>query len=102
MHCPKCGNDDSKVIESRDTGDSVRRRRECLDCAYRYTTYERVERPNLAVIKKTGERELFDRRKLAGAIVRAVGKFLKSDIEVEDVVSAVEERLYACAVSEVS
>ena len=104
MKCPKCKHEDSKVVESREAGegDSIRRRRECLDCAYRYTTYERVERPNLAVIKKTGERELFDRRKLAGAIVRAVGKFLKSDIEVEDVVSAVEERLYACAVREVS
>ncbi|MCL2037907.1 transcriptional regulator NrdR, partial [Candidatus Saccharibacteria bacterium] len=44
MHCPKCGHDNSKVIESRDTGDAVRRRRECLDCGNRYTTYERIER----------------------------------------------------------
>lgn len=104
MRCPSCKHEDSKVIESRDAGegDSIRRRRECLDCAYRYTTYERVERPNLAVIKKSGEKELFDRRKLAGAIVRAVGKFLNSDIEVESIVSAVEDKLHAGSVGEVS
>lgn len=104
MRCPSCKHEDSKVIESRDAGegDSIRRRRECLDCNYRYTTYERVERPNLAVIKKSGEKELFDRRKLAGAIVRAVGKFLNSDIEVENIVSAVEDKLHSGSVGEVS
>ncbi len=68
MHCPKCGDDESKVIESRDTGDSVRRRRECLKCNSRYTTYERLERPNLAVIKRDKRRELFDRDKLKRAV----------------------------------
>ena len=90
-------------MESRDAGegDSIRRRRECLDCGYRYTTYERVERPNLAIVKKTGERELFDRRKLSAAILRSVGKFLRSDLEVEEVVSFVEDELYGLGDSEV-
>ena len=104
MRCPKCTHDDSKVIESRDAGegDSIRRRRECLKCNYRYTTYERVERPNLAVVKKNGERELFDRHKLSAAILRSVGKFLRSDVEVEEIVSAVEDKLYASGSGEVS
>ena len=103
MKCPKCTHEDTKVIESRDAGDgdSIRRRRECLACGYRYTTYERAEKPNLAVVKKNGEKELFDRRKLSGAILRSVGKFLQSDLEVERIVSSVEEALYALGVSEI-
>lgn len=104
MKCPKCMHQDTKVVESRDTGegDSVRRRRECLGCVYRYTTYERIERPNLAIVKKNGERELFDRHKLAAAILRSVGKFLRSDVEVEEVVSCVEDELYGLGDGEVS
>lgn len=103
MKCPRCHIDSSKVIESRDAsdGDAIRRRRECLSCAHRYTTYERVERPNLAVIKKDGSRELFDRHKLFAAIHRSVGKFLTSDLEVEEIVSNVEDGLYALGESEV-
>ncbi len=103
MRCPKCRHQDTKVIESRDAGDgdSIRRRRECLACGYRYTTYERIERPNLAILKKNGERELFDRRKLSAAILRSVGKFLRSDVEVEEVVSFVEDELYGLGESEV-
>ncbi len=104
MKCPKCKHEDSKVIESREAGegDSIRRRRECLACEYRYTTYERVERPNLAIRKKNGERELFDRHKLSAAILRSVGKFLRSDIEIEEIVSSVEDELYAQGSSEVT
>ena len=104
MKCPKCKHEDSKVIESREAGegDSIRRRRECLACDYRYTTYERVEGPNLAIRKKSGERELFDRQKLAAAILRSVGKFLRSDIEIEEIVSSVEDELYALGMSEVT
>jgi transcriptional repressor NrdR len=72
-----------------------------LSCGYRYTTYERIERPNLAIVKKSGERELFDRRKLSAAILRSVGKFLRSDLEVEEVVSFVEDELYGIGDSEV-
>lgn len=94
MRCSKCGNDESRVLESRDTGSSIRRRRECMGCKYRYTTYERLERPNLAVIKKDGRKVLFDRQKLFNAIQRSVGKFLDSETEVEDIVSRVEDELY--------
>ncbi len=103
MKCPRCQKDSSKVVESRDAsdGDAIRRRRECLECAHRYTTYERVERPNLAVIKKDGERELFDRHKLFAAIHRSVGKFLTSELEIEELVGRVEDELYALGESEV-
>ncbi|MEO5691074.1 MAG: transcriptional regulator NrdR [Candidatus Saccharimonadales bacterium] len=104
MKCPRCHKDSSKVVESRDAsdGDAIRRRRECLECAHRYTTYERVERPNLAVVKKDGARELFDRHKLFAAIHRSVGKFLTSDLEIEELVSQVENELYALGESEVN
>ncbi len=103
MKCPKCHVADSKVIESREAGDgdAIRRRRECLSCQYRYTTYERAERPNLAVVKKDGSRELFDRQKLFGAIHRSVGKFLTSDFEIEEIVARVEDNLHELGLSEV-
>ena len=94
MRCPKCNSDESKVVESRDTGGSIRRRRECDDCSARYTTYERLERPNLTVIKKDGRKVLFDRQKLFYAIQRSVGKFLDSETEVEEIVARVEDKLY--------
>jgi transcriptional repressor NrdR len=104
MKCPRCHKDSSKVVESRDAsdGDAIRRRRECLECAHRYTTYERVERPNLAVVKKDGARELFDRHKLFAAIHRSVGKFLTSDLEIEELVGQVEDELYGLGESEVN
>ncbi len=88
---------DTRVIESREVGDgtAIRRRRETLDGKHRFTTYERIEKPHLAVVKKDGVRELFDRNKLFAAIHRSVGKFLSSDLEVEAVVATVEEKLYA-------
>jgi transcriptional repressor NrdR len=94
---------DTRVIESRELGDgtTIRRRRETLDGKHRFTTYERIEKPNLAIVKKDGSRELFDRNKLFGAIHRSVGKFLSSDLEVEEIVSIVEETLYADGESEV-
>ena len=103
MKCPKCQTLDSKVIESRDAGDNaaIRRRRECLACQHRYTTYERIERPNLAIVKKDGVRELFDRQKLFVAIHRSVGKFLSSELEVEEIVGAVEDALYGLGENEV-
>ena len=102
MKCPHCQSENSKVIESRDAGDgdAIRRRRECLSCQHRYTTYERVERPNLAVVKKDGTRELFDRHKLFAAIHRSVGKFLTSDLEIEEIVGQVEDALYGLGVQE--
>ncbi len=96
MKCPKCRTDDSKVIESREVsgGESIRRRRECLGCSKRYTTYERVERPNLIVIKKDGTRELFDRRKILVGLDRACQKTPITALEREELVASVENELY--------
>jgi transcriptional repressor NrdR len=94
---------DSRVLESRESADgiTIRRRRESIDGSHRFTTYERIEHPHLAVIKKDGARELFDREKLATAIRRSVGKFFKSEVEIEDIINNVEERLYELAESEI-
>ena len=94
---------DSRVLESRESADgiTIRRRRETMDGKYRFTTYERIEHPNLAVIKQGGSRELFDREKLAGAIRRSVGKFFKSGIEIEEIINHVEERLYGLGENEI-
>lgn len=93
---------DSRVLESREVGDgkTIRRRRESPD-GTRFTTYERIEKPNLAVIKKDGDRELFDRDKLASAIKQSVGKFFSSELEVETIVGDVEDAIYALGESEV-
>lgn len=95
---------DSRVIESRESADGVtiRRRRESLDGKYRFTTYERIERPNLAVVKKDGTRELFDRDKLSTAIKRSVGKFFSSEVEVEEMINDVEDALYDLGETEVT
>ncbi len=100
MQCPKCKFNDSKVLESRDANNSVRRRRECLRCGARYTTYERIEHPNLAVIKSDGRKVLFDRQKLYTAIQRSVGKTLDTETEVEEIVSNVENQLYSMGETE--
>lgn len=94
---------DSRVIESRESADGVtiRRRRETPD-GKRFTTYERIERPNLAVVKKDGTRELFDRDKLANAIHRSVGKFFSSELEVEQIINHVEDAIYDFGENEVT
>lgn len=102
MHCPKCGSEESKVIESRDAGSAIRRRRQCLKCDNRFTTYERVERPNIAVVKRDGRKVLFDRQKLYTAIQRSVGKFLTDETEVDEIVSQVEDRIYSLGELEVT
>ena len=95
---------DSKVLESREVsdGNAIRRRRETLDGKYRFTTYERIERPNLAVVKKNSERELFDREKLANAIRSSVGKFFASELEVERIINDIENEVYALGEPEVT
>lgn len=94
---------ESRVIESREVGDgiTIRRRRETPD-GKRFTTYERIEKPNLAVIKKDGVRELFDRDKLATATKRSVGKFFSSEVEVEEMISKIEDNVYAIGENEVT
>ena len=94
---------DSRVVESREVGDGVtiRRRRESPD-GKRFTTYERIEKPNLAVIKKDGARELFDREKLSTAIKRSVGKFFSSEVEVEEMIDDIEDALYGLGDNEIT
>lgn len=95
---------DSRVLESREVSDgkAIRRRREMLDGKRRFTTYERIERPNLAVVKKDGLRVLFDREKLSNAVTVSVGKFFASELEIEEIVSSVEDAIYDLGESEVT
>jgi len=74
MYCPFCSNDDSKVIDSRDSGESIRRRRECLRCGLRFTTYEKVQTRALIVVKRDGRREDFNRDKLWSSMKNACAK----------------------------
>ncbi|MBL9171693.1 MAG: transcriptional repressor NrdR [Verrucomicrobiales bacterium] len=89
MRCPKCGCVDDKVIDSRTSreGATIRRRRECLECHFRFTTYEHVELPTLMVVKRDGRREEFSREKLAAGIRRACQK---RPVSEEAIVSVVE------------
>lgn len=84
------------MIESREVGngESIRRRRECLNCKTRYTTYERIERPNLIVIKKDGTREVFDRRKILEGLDRACQKTTITALQREEIVTGVENEVY--------
>ena len=86
----------SKVLESRETvdGNMIRRRRESAD-GKRFTTYERIEMPQLTVLKTSGNKEIFDRDKLHLAVNRSVGKFFNSELEVEDVINQVIDNLYS-------
>lgn len=103
MKCSQCHFEDTKVIESRDAGDSqaIRRRRACPKCGYRFTTYERIERPQLIVVKKGGTRELFSRQKLLAGLYRACEKTPVTSLQLERLVSEVEQQLYAGEDSEV-
>lgn len=94
---------DSRVIESREVSDGVtiRRRREAPD-GKRFTTYERIEKPNLAIVKKNGARELYDRDKLSTAIKRSVGKFFTSEVEIEEMIDEIENGIYDLGESEIS
>ena len=95
MRCPFCGADDSKVVDSREseTGEAIRRRRECLQCGKRFTTYERVEAPALYVVKKDGRREEFSRGKLLGGLVMASKKRNLAPARLEMVVDDIENVL---------
>ena len=92
MQCPSCQNTDSRVLESRaaDSGKSVRRRRECLNCEFRFTTYERVETMPITVVKRNGNRETFSRTKLLHGLGRACEKTGVSATRLEAVVDELE------------
>ena len=95
MRCPHCGHPEDKVVDSRESGDgqATRRRRECLACSRRFTTYERIEEILPAVVKKDGRREPFDRKKILEGLTRACQKRPVSAAQVEALVSAVERQV---------
>mgnify|MGYP001236666968 CR=1 FL=1 len=102
MRCPFCRNDNDRVIDSRagDDGASIRRRRECVECKKRFTTYERVERQMLAVVKKDGEREPFERDKIKRGLAKACWKRPITEEQIEVAVSTLEGELYGAYESE--
>lgn len=95
MHCPYCGSRESEVVETRDSEDldTIRRRRSCLSCQKRFTTYERVETVNLVVIKKDGRREQFNREKLTQGLLRSCEKTTVSVAEIERIVTEIIQEL---------
>jgi transcriptional repressor NrdR len=96
MRCPRCKHDNDRVVDSRGAaeGAAIRRRRECLQCFLRYTTYERVEDTPLRVIKKSGERVRFERERVLQGMLRACEKLPVSSAELEQATSRVEARCH--------
>jgi transcriptional repressor NrdR len=96
MKCHNCQSTDNKVIESRDVadGEAIRRRRQCLKCGHRFTTYERLERPSLAVIKRDGTRQMFAREKLLAGLQHACEKTPVANVQQEALVAKIERELY--------
>ncbi len=104
MRCPFCGDQENRVVDSRDVreGDEIRRRRECAACSRRFTTYERVDELPATVIKRDGRREQFDREKLLNGLLRACEKRPVPRIELVRVVDKVESGIGACEIREMS
>jgi transcriptional repressor NrdR len=102
MKCPHCGFEDSKVLDSRDVDDGIRRRRQCLSCGTRFTTYERIQKSSLYVIKKDMRRELFDKSKLLSGIRKAFEKRPIAASTVDKVADDIEAELYKEGRQEVS
>lgn len=92
MHCIFCGNKNTEVVETRtaEDGSTVRRRRECLKCQKRFTTYERTEQLPIIIIKRDGRRERFDRDKLREGIIKSTGKTTITLEQVEEIVNSLE------------
>lgn len=104
MKCPFCGFTDSKVIDSRpaDDGATIRRRRECLDCQKRFTTYEIIERMPLVVIKRDGSRQSFDKLKIINGVLRSCEKRPVTMSQIEKLADDIEQELRSSLESEVS
>lgn len=104
MKCPVCNNSEIHVLESRDGSDSasIRRRRECARCRTRFTTYERIEIPHLMVVKKSGERQSYDRVKLASGIYRAIEKRPISTESIEIMLTKIEQNILSRAQNEIN
>jgi transcriptional repressor NrdR len=103
MRCNQCHAADTKVIESREVadGESIRRRRECIECQSRFTTYERIEKPQLIVVKNDGTRQMYSREKLLAGLYRACEKTAVTNVQIEQLVSEVERELYASGDAEI-
>lgn len=103
MRCPQCRISETKVVESRDVaeGESIRRRRECLECSHRYTTYERVERPHLIVIKSDGTRQSYNRDKIRNGIHRSCEKTPVTSNQIESILSNVENKIFSLGEPEI-
>lgn len=103
MHCLKCGCEESKVIDSRmvEESNSIRRRRECLECKNRFTTYERIEYTPIMVIKKNGVRQQFDRDKIISGMIRSCEKRPVSTQTIEKAVDEIEAELNNMMVKEI-
>lgn len=95
MRCPFCGHQEDKVVDSRESkdGDSIRRRRECLDCGRRFTSYERIDEIPYMVVKKDGRREIFERNKIMSGLLRACEKRPISATQLESIVDDVEKQV---------
>lgn len=95
MKCPKCAKDDDKVLDSRSAreGAAIRRRRECLSCGHRFTTYEEIDRDEVQVVKRDGRRQTFDRTKVDKAIRHACGKRPVTDEQIRTIIDHVVARL---------
>ena len=100
MICPRCQFVDSKVIDSRAQSSSIRRRRECLSCAYRFTTHERIERKIPIVIKKDGTKEPFDRNKIRAGLFLACRKRTVPTEKIDEAVDKIEYKLFSSFVEE--
>ncbi|MCD6589766.1 transcriptional repressor NrdR [Candidatus Woesearchaeota archaeon] len=101
MKCPFCGYGESTVLETRDTENGIRRRRQCLKCGKRFTTYERIEHSPLVVIKKNGIREQFDKEKLRRGIIKACEKRPISIEQINKIIDEIESELYSRGEQEV-
>ena len=101
MDCPFCNFDDSKVIDSRDAEGGIRRRRECLKCGGRFTTYERLQRPSLFVIKKDKRREEFNKDKLLSGIRKAFEKRPEPSGTIQKLADDIENELYQTGKTEI-
>ncbi len=103
MRCPYCGHLEDKVVDSREAGEgqATRRRRECLGCSRRFTTYERIEEILPAVVKKDGRREPFDRKKILEGLTRACQKRPVSAAQIEALIAAVERQVQELGEKEV-
>ena len=103
MQCPKCHHNNSKVVDSRqaDDGRTIRRRRECENCGFRFTTFERIEETPLLVIKKNGTREEFNREKVLRGLVRSAEKRPVTMDQMEKIVDQVERKIRESGESEI-